>query len=122
MRAAVGRGASDAVHEQYTKGISVHQCSLGTVGEMSIWEFSGNSNYYVLYDHFIGNVNCEHVVLFNLADGRVEQERQLDSWLTFLRSKIPPVEPLRKLVRLVYRVTQPDSPWSELLQHLPSGK
>ena len=90
------RGAADVVHEQYTKGISVHQCSLGTVGEMSIWEFSGNSNYYVLYDHFIGNVNCEHVVLFNLADSRVEQERQLDFWLTFLRSKIPPVEPLRE--------------------------
>jgi len=93
--AKAARGAGDAVHEQYTKGISVHQCSLGTVGEMSIWEFSGNSNYYVLYDHFIGNVNCEHVVLFNLADSRVEQERQLDFWLTFLRSKIPPVEPLQ---------------------------
>ena len=104
--------ATDAVHEQYTKGISVHQCSLGTVGEMSIWEFSGNSNYHVLYDHFIGNVNCEHVVLFNLADGRVEQERQLDLWLTFLRSKIPPVEPLREcdyeMYILVNNFTLPD--------------
>ena len=96
VEAKAARGGADAIHEQYTKGISVHQCSLGTVGEMSIWEFSGNSNYHVLYDHFIGNVNCEHLVLFNLSDSRVEQERQLDFWLTFLRSKIPPVEPLRE--------------------------
>ncbi len=86
---------SDAVHEQYTKGIAVHQCQLGTVGEMSLWEFSGSSNYHVLYDHFIGNVNCVHVVLFSLGDSRREQERQVDYWMTFLRSRIPPVEPLQ---------------------------
>ena len=72
------------------------QCSLGTVGELSVWEFSGEPNYHFLYDHFIGNVNCIHLVCFSLEDSAAEQFRHLDYWLSFLRSRIPPVEPLSK--------------------------
>ncbi len=61
---------------------------------MSIWEFSGDPDCHFLYDHFIGNVNCLHVLLFSLGDPPAEQARQVAFWLTFLRSRIPPVEPL----------------------------
>ncbi len=70
------------------------QCTLAGAGDLSIWEFSGESNYHFLYDQFIGNVNCIHVVLFDLSDSAEEQIEQIDYWLSFLRSRIPPVEPL----------------------------
>ena len=38
------------------------------VGDVSLWEFSGQECYYGLYDHFIGNTNCIHLVLYSLAD------------------------------------------------------
>ena len=84
------------VHENYTRGIEVHQASSigNNVGDLSVWEFSGEKNYRFLYDHFIGNVNCIHLVLVSLQDGLDEQKRQLRSWLNFLRARIPPVEPL----------------------------
>ena len=78
----------------YTRGIDVQQVSLSGVGDCSIWEFSGHDNYYMLYDHFIGNSNCIHVVMFSLADSTSAQIAQVTFWLTFLQSRIPPVEPL----------------------------
>ncbi len=64
------------------------------VGDVSSWEFSGDPAYQLVYDHFIGNVNCIHLVLFSLADAKDKQLGQLRFWLNFLRARIPPVEPL----------------------------
>ena len=72
------------------------QCNLGTAGDLSIWEFSGQENYYMLYDHFIGNTNCIHTIVFNLEDSAQVQLQQIKFWLNFLQSRIPPVEPLGK--------------------------
>ena len=104
--------------KNYPNPLTTLQCSLGTVGELSVWEFSGEPNYHFLYDHFIGNVNCIHIVCFNLVDTTSDQLKHLNYWLVtftlanpiymymnivmmnfifrfaFLRSRIPPVEPL----------------------------
>ena len=85
------------VHDKYTKGIEISQVNLGSAaGDLSVWEFSGHDNYYMLYDHFIGNTNCIHTVVFNLEDEEDAQLEQLRFWLGFLQSRIPPVEPLGK--------------------------
>ena len=84
------------VNEKYTKGIDISQINLGSAGDMSVWEFSGHDNYYMLYDHFIGNTNCIHTVVFNLEDEQHVQLNQIRFWLSFLQSRIPPVEPLGK--------------------------
>ena len=47
------------------------------MGEVSIWEFSGHENYFMLYDHFIGNSNCIHVVMFSLAESLSVQMAQV---------------------------------------------
>ena len=67
---------------------------MGSNGDLSIWEFSGDENYHMLYDHFIGNVNCIHVILFKMDQEKSTQIAQLQYWLNFLRSRIPPIEPL----------------------------
>ena len=69
--------ASVVYHDKFTRGIDVQQVSLGGVGDCSIWEFSGSDNYYMLYDHFIGNSNCIHVVMFSLAETPSNQLAQV---------------------------------------------
>ncbi len=82
----------DAVHDpSSTCGVAVHHCSAADV---SVWDFSGADRFHPLYDHFVGNVNCLHAVVFSLADAPAEQKRQVSAWLTFFRGRIPPVEPL----------------------------
>ena len=72
------------------------QCNLGQAGELSIWEFSGVESYHMVYDHFIGNTNCIHTVVFNVEDKPEVQLAQVRYWLHFLQSRVPPVEPLGK--------------------------
>ena len=66
----------------------------GGVGELSVWEFSGNDRYYVCYDHFIGDPNCIHCVVFRLSDTPHLQRQQTHFWLSFLRARIAPAEPI----------------------------
>ena len=48
----------------------------------------------MIYDHFIGNTNCIHTIVFNIEDPPEVQLNQLRYWFHFLQSRIPPVEPL----------------------------
>eukprot|EP00096_Caligus_rogercresseyi_P009166 TRINITY_DN3065_c0_g1_i1.p1 TRINITY_DN3065_c0_g1~~TRINITY_DN3065_c0_g1_i1.p1 ORF type:complete len:708 (-),score=157.10 TRINITY_DN3065_c0_g1_i1:362-2485(-) len=105
----------DIVHDNYTRCIDVNQSSFGTsIGDLSIWEFSGMDNYHLLYDHFVGNTQCIHAVLFNLADSYQNQLSQLRFWLSFLQCRIPPVEPLKdcgmssKPASIILIATHPD--------------
>jgi len=82
------------MHENFTKGIDISQCNLGQAGELSIWEFSGVESYHMVYDHFIGNTNCIHTIVFNVEDKPEVQLAQVRYWLHFLQSRVPPVEPL----------------------------
>ena len=59
-----------------------------------MWEFSGVETYHMVYDHFIGNTNCIHTIVFNVEDKAQVQLEQVRYWLHFLQSRIPPVEPL----------------------------
>jgi len=68
-------------------------CSAGA-GELSVWEFSGSGYYYVCYDHFIGDPNCIHCVVFRASDPPEVQREQIRFWLNFVRTRIPPTEPI----------------------------
>ena len=61
--------------------------SLG-VGNVSLWEFSGYEKYYMLYDHFIGDVNCVHIITVSLRDPVDVQLTQLLFWMDFIRSRV----------------------------------
>ena len=61
MRGSVIGPGPDSVN---TRGIGVEQCAVTGPGELSVWEFSGSQEYFILYDHFIGNANCIHCIVF----------------------------------------------------------
>ena len=59
-----------------------------------MWEFSGYEPYYLVYDHFIGDPNCLHVVVFNLEDTQDRQLQHVLFWLNFIQARIAPMEPI----------------------------
>nr|XP_045596116.1 death-associated protein kinase 1-like isoform X2 [Procambarus clarkii] len=80
--------------ENYTKGIDVQQVNISGVGELSLWEFSGHEAYFPVYDHFIGNTSCVHLIVFPLNQPFDVQLQQSSFWMSFLQARIPPMEPL----------------------------
>ncbi|RWS05653.1 Death-associated protein kinase 1-like protein [Dinothrombium tinctorium] len=81
-------------NEHYTKCVDIQQATISGIGDVSIWEFSGVENYYQVYDHFIGNTNCFHLIVFRLCDPLDVQIKQVMYWLYFLQSRLPIFEPL----------------------------
>ncbi|GBN38940.1 Death-associated protein kinase dapk-1 [Araneus ventricosus] len=102
-------------YETYTHGIDVQQLNISGIGEISLWEFSGHEPYYMIYDNFIGNTNCLHLVFFSLSDPYDTQVQQVQFWLSFLQSRIPVHEPLGfggksgKAARIALVATHADS-------------
>ena len=79
---------------------------IAGIGELSMWDFSGYEPYYMLYDHFLGETGCVHVVMFSLMDPFDEQIAQVFFWLNFLKSRVTPLLPLGEifLASLVYYI------------------
>lgn len=84
----------DIHNSHYTKGIDIQAANISGAGDLSFWEFSGYEPYYLVYDHFIGDTNCIHAVLFNLMDTQEARKVQTEFWLNFIRARIPPMEPI----------------------------
>ena len=78
----------NVTNSEYTKGIDISQCTLSGSNHFSIWEFSGYEPYKIFYDSFLGDVNCIHLVLYNLKDSLFECFNQCVQWLEFLRARI----------------------------------
>ena len=69
---------------------------MAGVGDVSVWEFSGYQPYYVVYDQFVGDVNCIHVILVNLSEPRDAQLSQLLHWLHFITARVRISQPIGK--------------------------
>ena len=70
-------------------------CMAG-VGDVSVWEFSGYQPYYAVYDQFVGDVNCIHVIVVNLSEPRDVMLAQLLQWLHFISARIHGSQPVGK--------------------------
>lgn len=68
--------------------------NLSGVGNVTLWDFSGQDTYFQMYDHFVGTTNCIHIIIYNLEDPPSIQYQQCVFWFTFLQARIPPAEPL----------------------------
>lgn len=84
----------ETTNANYTHGVDVQPVTVSGVGDLSIWEFSGHEPYLMLYDHFVGNAHCLHLIVFSLAEPVHTQIRQVSFWLAYLQARAPPVEPL----------------------------
>ena len=78
----------DVTNKTYTKGIEISQCSLSGSNQFSIWEFSGYEPYKIFYDHFIGDQNCIHIIVYSLNQSQPKCFKDCVYWLEFLRARI----------------------------------
>uniref|UniRef100_A0A158P882 Non-specific serine/threonine protein kinase n=1 Tax=Angiostrongylus cantonensis TaxID=6313 RepID=A0A158P882_ANGCA len=81
-------------HSAYTRGIDVQNIATSGCGEFSVWEFGGYEPYHMAYDHFVGNTDCIHVILFRACDSTEEQYKQVLYWMNFLKGRVTPTEPI----------------------------
>ena len=80
--------------ENQTKGIDCQQLYISGIGDLSIWEFSGNPIYYQLYDHFLIDIHCLNAIVFRLSDPVDVQLESINFWLHFITSRQQITEPL----------------------------
>jgi len=83
-----------APQPMYTKGIDIQQVNISEAGDLSIWEFSGYEPYYLVYDQFLGEPNCIHIVVINMNDTEDTRNKQVKFWLNFIRARMAPSEPI----------------------------
>lgn len=81
-------------HPAYTRGIDVQTVNCAGCGEFSLWEFGGFEPYHTAYDHFVGNTDCVHVILFRADEPTEIQYKQVLYWMNFLKGRVTPQEPI----------------------------
>ncbi|KAK9888304.1 hypothetical protein WA026_000566 [Henosepilachna vigintioctopunctata] len=88
---------------QSTSGIQVRTLDISGVNEVSVWDFSGQENYFPLYHHFLlPNPHCLTAVLFSLDDPPSVQVQQVSFWLNFLMARQPADCPSGDMASKIY--------------------
>ncbi|KAI8485276.1 hypothetical protein Bbelb_370230 [Branchiostoma belcheri] len=72
-----------------TPGVDVGTFHIPGVGEVSLWDFAGQSEYAVTHSMFMDAENTISIVLYNIMDDIKCQEQQVHWWLCFIKSCNP---------------------------------
>ncbi|KAI8503856.1 Unconventional myosin-XVI [Branchiostoma belcheri] len=75
----------DQPHEP-TPGVNVETTNIPGVGQVSVWDFAGQSEYAVTHSMFMDAENTIFIVLYNIMDDKKKQKREVHWWLCFIKS------------------------------------
>ncbi|XP_019642610.1 PREDICTED: death-associated protein kinase 1-like [Branchiostoma belcheri] len=75
----------DQPHEP-TPGVNVGTTNIPGVGQVSVWDFAGQSEYAVTHSMFMDAENTIFTVLYNIMDDLKKQKREVHWWLCFIKS------------------------------------
>ncbi|XP_031354372.1 death-associated protein kinase 1-like isoform X2 [Photinus pyralis] len=93
-----------------TKGIHIQNLEISNVGDVVVWEFSGQENYFPTYHHFLHpSPQTLTLVLFNLEDSPVVQVQQACFWINFIMAREAHEWSLFKVGPIVLVATHVDS-------------
>ncbi|CAH0563355.1 unnamed protein product [Brassicogethes aeneus] len=71
-----------------TNGISVQNMSISNVGDVTVYDFSGQESYFSVYHHFLWPTPYSlTAILFNLEDPPTTQVQQVCFWLNFILAR-----------------------------------
>ena len=79
-------------HLPHTYGFSVHQTTIPGSGQFSIWDFSGQQEYYPVHEFFLDSRNTIYILVYSLLHPLDKQLDQLRFWLAMIKSKQRPEE------------------------------
>ncbi|KAI4457163.1 ankyrin repeats (3 copies) [Holotrichia oblita] len=95
---------------QSTNGIHMQNIDVSNIGEVSVWEFSGQENYFPSYHHFLWpSPYTLTAILFNLEDSPAVQIQQICFWLNFVMARQPADLPTSEYGRIILVATHVDS-------------
>eukprot|EP00058_Branchiostoma_floridae_P018092 XP_002603581.1 hypothetical protein BRAFLDRAFT_93229 [Branchiostoma floridae] len=69
-----------------TPGVNVGTTNIPSVGEVSVWDFAGQSEYAVTHSMFMNAENTIFVVMYSIMDDSRTQEKKVHWWLCFIKS------------------------------------
>lgn len=93
-----------------TTGISVQNIDISGVGDVSVWDFSGQENYFPVYHNFLcPNPHTLTAIFFSLDDPPNVQVQQLSFWLNFLLARQPADLPTCEYGKIVIIATHVDT-------------
>ncbi|KAI8514582.1 Unconventional myosin-XVI [Branchiostoma belcheri] len=75
----------DQPHEP-TPGVNVGTANIPGVGQVSVWDFAGQSEYAVTHSMFMDAENTIFIVMYNIMDNIKKQKREVHWWLCFIKS------------------------------------
>ncbi|XP_078594977.1 uncharacterized protein LOC144872558 isoform X2 [Branchiostoma floridae x Branchiostoma japonicum] len=95
LSALIQRFSRRSVEEPYdpTPGVDIGTFHVPGVGEVSVWDFAGQSEYAVTHSMFMDAENTVFIVLYNIMGDRKTQEKQVRWWLCFIKSCNPNRQP-----------------------------
>ncbi|XP_076253957.1 death-associated protein kinase dapk-1-like [Rhynchophorus ferrugineus] len=77
-----------SAHYHSTNGIHVQNLDISNVGDISVWDFSGQESYFPVYHHFLKpSPYSITAILFNLDDSPSVQVQQVCFWINFLLAR-----------------------------------
>ncbi|KAI8514592.1 Unconventional myosin-XVI [Branchiostoma belcheri] len=75
----------DQPHEP-TPGVNVGTTNIPGVGQVSVWDFAGQSEYAVTHSMFMDAENTIFIVLYSIMDDINTQKKKVHWWLCFIKS------------------------------------
>ncbi|CAH1241186.1 DAPK1 [Branchiostoma lanceolatum] len=69
-----------------TPGVNVGTTNIPGVGEVSVWDFAGQSEYAVTHSMFMDAENTVFIVMYSIMDDITTQKREVHWWLCFIKS------------------------------------
>ncbi|XP_078581346.1 death-associated protein kinase 1-like [Branchiostoma floridae x Branchiostoma japonicum] len=69
-----------------TPGVNVGTTSIPGVGEVSVWDFAGQSEYAVTHSMFMDAENTVFIVMYNIMNDFKTQKKEVRWWLCFIKS------------------------------------
>ena len=73
--------------DERTIGVDVVPLTLGKDGHFSIWDFAGQSEFYVTHELFLSDDSAIFLVVISLANPREERMKDLLYWLRFIAGR-----------------------------------
>ncbi|XP_070550397.1 death-associated protein kinase 1-like [Ptychodera flava] len=80
--------ASEKEDYEPTPGIDMATVNIPKAGKFGVWDFAGQTEYYVTHNMFLSAENSIFTIVFRITDEPDKQKKEVISWLAFIKAII----------------------------------
>jgi hypothetical protein len=82
-----GRAAEPLKEDERTAGVSVDVVDVEGVGEVSMWDYAGHSEFYLTHELFLVDSTALFIVVCSLKNAPDARESAVMYWVRFIRTR-----------------------------------